>query len=460
MTPERKESKEPEKEKKDPKELEKEQEEFLRKAKGKLQLAKDRLMKRRPFHAAVINQMPCIARGGIGTMAVSFGSESIVLLYEPEFVATIPLKLLPGILQHEVNHIIFNHLLMTSKEYPNERALVIAEEVTVNEFVKEPLPDWVIRLEHYPDLPPMESTIERYKKLDKLYPMITIIIPVGSGDKGKGGGGNTHDSKDPDPGSEDGTKQDNIPQALDNHEVWKIAIPAPSDQEAQAANKTKEEMIEELLQETMAKVNPEEIPPDLQEACQQHGIDPGGMVESIVRRGKADPWTILRRYIGQATGIRPIFTRPPRRFPELVGVFPAYSRQVDKPRLLCCLDTSGSITSSMLSQMDTNLRVIGKDHEITIAEIDTMIYRTYKFKSSLKEVYGRGGTDLRPPFEDKFLKIHKPDLIIYFTDGYGPAPDNPSKVPTIWAILPYGQIPFGASSEKSISWGRVVFLKH
>lgn len=435
------------------------QKEQVRKAEGKIKIATDRLMHKYPFYAAVIGQMPVIARPDVPTMGVTFGHDCILLIYCPEFVANIELKYLTGILQHEVHHVIFHHLLMKSKEYPNKRALICAQEVTVNEFIKEPLPDWVYKLADYPELAPMQSTIERYKILDKKWPKSTIQfkVPGGwakGGGQGKSGKSDTHDADDPNPGSGGGEGDGSDPGAgsLDNHDIWEMDFYGDElDKEAKEKGKTKEEIIEDIIQEAVEKVGVGNIADAIKDACQQHGTAPGGMLEQVARGGKADPWTLLRHYVGQATAIRPIFTRPPRRFPDMVGVIPAYSRQVDYPRILCAIDTSGSITSEMLSQMDANLRVMAKDHEITIAECDTMIYRTYKFKSGLKEVQGRGGTDLRPPLREEFLKKHKPDVVIYFTDGYGDVPSKAPKVPVIWAILPYGCHP--------VTWGKAVFLK-
>lgn len=46
----------------------------------------------------------------------------------------------------------------------------------------------------------------------------------------------------------------------------------------------------------------------------------------------------------------------------------------------------------------------------------------------------RGGTDLRPVFQSKFLPEHRPDGIIYFTDGCGPCPEQDPGVRTLWIL--------------------------
>lgn len=63
----------------------------------------------------------------------------------------------------------------------------------------------------------------------------------------------------------------------------------------------------------------------------------------------------------------------------------------------------------------------------------------------LKMVHGRGGTDLRPPFEAQFPAKVRPDVIIYFTAGGGLAPDRPPLTPVIWCLTPEGSRP--------VAWG-------
>src|SRR3712207_8113548 len=53
---------------------------------------------------------------------------------------------------------------------------------------------------------------------------------------------------------------------------------------------------------------------------------------------------------------------------------------------------------------------------------------------SLRDVAGRGGTDLRPVFEAEFLAEHRPDGVIYFTDGQGPYPQEDPGVKALWVL--------------------------
>ena len=72
----------------------------------------------------------------------------------------------------------------------------------------------------------------------------------------------------------------------------------------------------------------------------------------------------------------------------------------------------------------------------------------YPYTKPVTGVMGRGGTDLRPPFAADLLRKHRPNLVLYFTDGCGPAPENPPRMPVIWVLTDSGQMP--------CKWGRKV----
>ena len=47
---------------------------------------------------------------------------------------------------------------------------------------------------------------------------------------------------------------------------------------------------------------------------------------------------------------------------------------------------------------------------------------------------GRGGTNLCKVFAPECLDRHRPDGIVYFTDGRGPYPDRNPGVRTLWVL--------------------------
>ena len=79
---------------------------------------------------------------------------------------------------------------------------------------------------------------------------------------------------------------------------------------------------------------------------------------------------------------------------------------------------------------------MSRTYEIHVVECDAEITAEYRFAGSLEELQGRGGTDLCPPLEPQVLRRVRPDVVVYFTDGDGPAPDLAPKVPVIWCLTP------------------------
>ena len=134
---------------------------------GKIGLAIDRLSSEYPLHAGILAQWKVEESGAVDTMGVGFRDDRLRLVYSPEFVEEIGMDELMGVLHHEVNHVLFGHVTHKPAEREDGQARTIAEEVTVNEWVSEPLPGTPVLLEQYPFLPENESTEDRYGKLRK-----------------------------------------------------------------------------------------------------------------------------------------------------------------------------------------------------------------------------------------------------------------------------------------------------
>jgi predicted metal-dependent peptidase len=383
----------------------------FRQAEGRLQLAQERLAAEYPFFVALLARTRVTARPGVGTMAVVTAGEDLLLLHNPTWVLGIPVAELVGVLLHEVHHVLFGHLTMRAEDYPNRAALTIAQEVTVNEYIAEPLPGKPVLLKDYPILPPRESTAERYRRLEKVIP-------------------------------DDGQ----VVVTLDNHDVWAEAGPGDGRAEAEAA-------VRQAVEDALALVDPGQVPQDLRDALRALGVGstPGGGREGVATggRGRVDWQRLLRRYVGQVLEVRPLYGRPPRRFPELAGVLPGRGRQAARPKVMAVIDTSASITAGLLSTIEAELARLARHHEVLVVECDCRVQRVYPFRP-LADVWGRGGTDFRPAFEPGFLRRHRPDLVVYFTDGYGEAPDRPPGVPVVWCLTPGGR--------KPARWGKDIHM--
>lgn len=130
--------------------------------------------------------------------------------------------------------------------------------------------------------------------------------------------------------------------------------------------------------------------------------------------------------------------------------------------ILFVLDTSGSMSEIMLwralRETVAILRSLGIE-EVYWMENDTQVeLEPQRVDLSFFEkeggfvFHGRGGTDFRPPF--KTAKTMDIDLMIFWTDGEGPAPtEAPDGFEVLWGVIPgdfYGR--------KPARWGHLVVV--
>lgn len=386
------------------------------KAEGHIRIAMQRLADRYPFHVRILELFAISASPMTTTMSVSPLGNKVSLLYDTEFVLGLPLDQLCGVLLHEVHHVLFGHLTADPAAYPDQWARIVAEEVTVNEFVSEPLPGKPIVLADFPKLKPMESTAQRYAQLCSKENQGALAALGATGALGpreaensaaEGPAGMTT----PVPANSSGGSM-----PVDDRSSW----PRTDEDRAAAAS-----MLRELVQE--AAILAGNVPEAFQGALRALGIGnrPGDKTSVLMpepRRGL--PWTrLLRKYLGPVAAQQPDFQRPPRRFPDLVGVLPGRRRRFGQPCVMAVIDTSGSLDDELLSDISSELGWMASDYRVLVVECDVVIHRVYPYKP-IENVVGRGGTDLCPPFEPGFLKSHKPDVVVYFTDGFGPAPEK------------------------------------
>ena len=385
-------------------------------------------------------------------MGVTVSAEQILLLFNPSFVLRISADELGGTVLHEVHHVLLGHLAADPAEFEDEWARTVAEEITVNEFIREALPDGVITLANFPMLPPMESTKQRYNRLKKTRKRKPLLTPQDAMFPGLDGkitppekcptpnrSKSNHKKKRPDP-----PHKPVLGHVLDDHNLWKDAAAYPQQSKA---------IIREVIEQAVSNVGPAQVPHELKPSIQSAAPGTMGAQEFCEiqgqRSGKLDWRRLLRHYLGHALELRPVFNRAPRRFPELIGVIPGRGRQPSKPRVMAVVDTSGSITDNLLEQITGELARLAKQFTVIVVECDAAIRRVYNYRP-MKTLQGRGGTDFRPPFHHAFLRKHRPDLVIVFTDGDGPAPVSAPNAPVLWSLVPGGKRP--------ATWGKVVWM--
>lgn len=380
-------------------------------ATGRVRLAIARLADAYPLHAGILGQWRLIEDDTVATMCVGMTPHGrLCLKYGPAFVGQLTLDELTGVLHHEANHCVLGHLLHQSEPGENRRARVIAEETVCNEWVAEPLPGQPILLADFPHLPGNEDTDTRYDRLVQC-----AALP----DR----------------------------PTLDDHDSWREIAGDPILGEF-AVSLTVGTAWDGLSDDQKKKVD-SQTAQQASRLCGSSSIGDAAASSSLGGGRASVPWqTVLRRYAGKLLSVRPVYGRPPRRFPHLVGVLPGKARQSAKPRVLAAIDTSGSLSNRNLADIGAELARLAKLAVVTVVECDTEIRSVCRYTKPMTGIKGRGGTDLKPPLEPAFLRQHKPALVLYFTDGGGPAPEKPPRMPVVWVLTPSGRPP--------CKWGRVV----
>lgn len=197
------------------------------------------------------------------------------------------------------------------------------------------------------------------------------------------------------------------------------------------------------------------------------GNVPGNLKELLSSTEKKPlvPWrsrlrNVIRRASGRVQAGRSDFSmlRPSKR---------SYSRDMirpglidRKPEIFCIEDSSGSMGHEQLLSVRSEVRGIFKQlglSQMWFADIDAGIALKPR-RITLNEldklpVHGRGGTDFRPGIEIAGRLNPKPDIVIYLTDGDGPAhPEPPKGFTVVWCIVP---TPYG---RRPAMWGELVVV--
>jgi predicted metal-dependent peptidase len=145
---------------------------------------------------------------------------------------------------------------------------------------------------------------------------------------------------------------------------------------------------------------------------------------------------ILRRYTTSVVDSDVRMTRNKRH--KRYGFLVAGRKKTFNPRVVCIVDTSGSMDSKRLDSAFAELvRMEKQGYEIVLIEADAKVQKVREFSSRKDIKFNGGGGTLYQAALDEASK-HRPDICIYLTD-LDPA-DRPLKprFPVIWAAVANG----------------------
>ena len=123
-----------------------------------------------------------------------------------------------------------------------------------------------------------------------------------------------------------------------------------------------------------------------------------------------------------------------------------------KPEVVIAIDTSGSMGQQELDDAITESRGVlqATGAEVTFMSCDAVVHmvkRARTWKDIANNLKGGGGTDFRPVFDKMKTERIRPDIVIFITDGMGPAPERkPNGMHVIWLLV-------GPCKQKPCTWG-------
>lgn len=172
------------------------------------------------------------------------------------------------------------------------------------------------------------------------------------------------------------------------------------------------------------------------------------------------PWQeMLKQFITTCYGGRRRWLPPSRRHVWQNLYLP--SMRDEELKAVVAIDTSGSTSRDLpafFSELVSLMRSFGR-FSLDVIQCDARVQCVEHYSQDNLpppdrkwNVRGFGGTNFCPVFGYIQREMsEKPDILIFFTDGFGLAPENQPPYPVMWVLTKKG--------IKPASWGRVTYLQ-
>lgn len=376
----------------------------------KIEKAYKKLLIENPFYGLFLLGLSKVIDKSVETACVRKKGINCELVINPEYWETQDDIQQLNLLNHEIYHIVFQHMFM-APFFKNHEVLNVAADCEVNSYLQNLDDTWII-----PSMFNAESKLGT-----KVY--YDIIMSQTPPPLQGGGGSNSSNS---------------LPDTKDDHSSWGKEFQECSDVEKQLIQNQINSQIKTAAEQTM----------------KMRGTIPAEMKAIVDELFKPKPrvfdWkAYFRRMLGSIYDINIKKTRRKEsiRFPGAAGI-----KHKKKVSILVAVDTSGSVNNEELKDFFSEITYIYKaGARITILECDAAISANYEYTGKWTgKVHGRGGTDFQPVIDYYRKNMKDYAALVYFTDGECSIPNNVPR-DTIWVIT-------SAGDHKKEYPGRTLFI--
>ena len=377
----------------------------------KIERAYKKMLIENPFYGLFLLGLSKVIDKSVDTACVRRRGINCELVINPDYWESQDEVQQMNLLQHEVYHIVFQHMFMTPF-FKNHEVLNVAADCEVNSYLQNLDDTWIV-----PSMFNAESKLGTKVYYDIIMSQTPPPLPQ------RGGGSNN---------------SNDLPDTKDDHSSWGKEFQECSDAEKQLIQNQINSQIKTAAEQTMKMRGT--IPAEMQ-----------AIVDELFKpKPRVFDWkAYFRRMLGSIYDINIKKTRRKEsiRFPGAAGI-----KHKKKVSILVAIDTSGSVNDEELKDFFSEITYIYKaGARITILECDAAISANYEYTGKWTgKVHGRGGTDFQPVIDYYRKNMKDYAALVYFTDGMCSIPNNIPR-DTIWVIT-------SAGDHKKEYPGRTLFI--
>lgn len=341
----------------------------------------------------------------VNTAALGYANGRFFIRVCEEFFEKLTQLERVAILRHEIGHYIHTHFSRRGDRDP--MLFNVSADMAINQHISN-LPDGcMFPLE---DMEEKQTAEYYYDELYKQAKKIKVCI---------GGSGKQGDQTNKSDNKTTVTVMDNIEDIKNESEA--------AEAEAQA-----ETMIKDTIADRLAAGD---------DPAHMRGLYGGALeelIKELTKKAIINWRTALSRFVSSFTlhDSSRTLKKPDRR-----GLSPWGTKKERSPKLIVAIDTSGSVSTELLSKFFGQIRILGMMlSEVRMIECDANVTFDAIYRKGLEKqiqlgyAKGRGGTEFDPVIHLVNKKYKDYDGLVYLTDGYCPPPSLKSKVPILWIV--------------------------